>query len=59
MPNITVRIDNEIRDWLNKQPRSLNISNLIREFLHSIMEKQDDLNDSTDIKEIWLRQRGN
>ena len=40
MSQITIRIDNEIRDWLRDQPRSLNISNLIREFFHSYMEKQ-------------------
>ena len=38
---INVRIDKEIRNWLDNQPRSYNLSEKIRAFIHSEMEKQN------------------
>jgi len=41
---INIRIDKEIRDWLDLQPRSFSLSAAIRSFLHTVMVKQGDTN---------------
>ena len=43
---INLRIDSEIREWLDSQPRSMNISELVRSQLHAYMAKQVDKNDT-------------
>lgn len=37
---LTVRIDQEIRDWLNNQPYDFTISKIVRSLLHDYMSKQ-------------------
>jgi hypothetical protein len=44
---INVRIDEEIRQWLDLKPRTFSLSELVRSLLHSEMEKQEGIrNDS-------------
>jgi hypothetical protein len=38
---INVRIDDDIRQWLDRKPRTFSLSELIRSLLHSEMEKQE------------------
>lgn len=49
MNQINIRIDREIKDWLDDQPRKVNLSKMVREFLHSVIdaEKLSDTNDRT------------
>ena len=48
---INVRIDQELRDWLDTLPRSVSISAEIRSFLHALKAKQGDTNYDTESTE--------
>ena len=48
--SITIRIDNEILLWLDKQPRTFNLSNTIRTHLHSLIDEEKGKKDENNNK---------
>jgi len=42
---VNVRVDAEIREWLDNQPLKFKLSPIIRDFLHSLMDEQGEIKD--------------